>query len=329
MGSPRIAVVIPTWNRGALVERAVASVRAQTVAAHEILVVDDGSTDDTESRMRRHGDSVRYLRQQNAGAGAARNNGMRAAASEWVAFLDSDDVFAFDHLARLSQAIDGTGGRPATFFRDTQEEGEAQTFWQKCAFAAKAPFEVAADAMDWAMLPVQPILPSSMLVHRERALALGGMPALPMREDTSFLFTMALHHPMCAVPGVGALLSTAAGPNRQTVQVSPRTWSYWECTLRLYADIWARCAAAGHPRTAELHGRVANCVWRIGRLAMTSGRTWLGSRLLLRSKLAAMPGLGRWLLPRSIARAGAVIARCGVGAGGAAGGARGTGPARA
>jgi hypothetical protein len=183
--------------------------------------------------------------------------------------------------------------------------------------------------MDWAMLPVQPILPSSMLVHRERALALGGMPALPMREDTSFLFTMALHHPMCAVPGVGALLSTAAGPNRQTVQVSPRTWSYWECTLRLYADIWARCAAAGHPRTAELHGRVANCVWRIGRLAMTSGRTWLGSRLLLRSKLAAMPGLGRWLLPRSIARAGAVIARCGVGAGGAAGGARGTGPARA
>src|SRR5262245_51386278 len=160
MASPRITVVIPTWNRGALLERAVASVRAQTVAVHEIIVVDDGSTDDTEARMRRRGDSVRYLRQQNAGAGSARNLGMRAASSEWVAFLDSDDVFAFDHVARLLQAIDGTGGRPATFFRDTQEEGEAQTFWQKCDFTAKVPFEVAADAMDWAMLAIQPILPS-------------------------------------------------------------------------------------------------------------------------------------------------------------------------
>ena len=190
MGSPRIVVVIPTYQRGALLERALASVRAQTFAAHEIVVVDDGSTDDTADLMRRQAD-VRYLYQQNAGAAVARNHGMQATTAEWVAFLDSDDVFFPDHLARLCAAIEGTEGRPATFFRDLRVEGQDQTYWESCGFAAREPFEVATDAMDWAMMVIQPLMPSTMLVHRERALAIGGMPALPMREDTGFVFSMA------------------------------------------------------------------------------------------------------------------------------------------
>ena len=60
--------------------------------------------------------------------------------------------------------------------------------------------------------------------------------------------------------GVGALLSTAAGPNRQTVQVSPNTWKYWDCTLRLYVDIWSKCAASRSPHLPEIQNRVRNAI---------------------------------------------------------------------
>lgn len=312
--SPTISVVIPTYNRGALLERALASVYAQTLPAHQIVVVDDGSHDDTAARMEGHRGRVHYLRQQNAGAGVARNTGMQAATGDWIAFLDSDDVFAPDHLQRLAAAIAATGGGPALFFRDTQEEGLPQTFWQKTGFAAAAPFAVQADAMAWALLPIQPILPSSLLVHRQRALGVGGMPALPMREDTGFLFRMALAGPWCAVAGIGVLLSSAAGGERLTVQVSPNTWKYWDCTLSLYREAWQRSCerdrrepAADRRQTAVLRWRLQNAVWRIGRLAMQQGLCAAGIGLLVRAKAAWSPWIGDALLHRAVARAAAVI----------------------
>lgn len=88
----RVTVVIPTYNRAALLPRAIDSVLRQTAAdLCETVVVDDGSTDDTPQVIAAYGDRVRYLRQDNRGAGAARNAGIRAATTEFVAFLDSDD----------------------------------------------------------------------------------------------------------------------------------------------------------------------------------------------------------------------------------------------
>jgi glycosyltransferase involved in cell wall biosynthesis len=88
----RISVVIPTFHRANLVERALKSVLVQLDAADEVLVVDDGSTDNTEAVVRKFGDDrVRYIWQQNAGAGAARNHGVKLASGDLVGFLDSDD----------------------------------------------------------------------------------------------------------------------------------------------------------------------------------------------------------------------------------------------
>jgi glycosyltransferase involved in cell wall biosynthesis len=84
-------VVIPTYNRASLVVAAVGSVLDQTIRNAEIIVVDDGSTDATEEALRRFSGSIRYLKQENAGPGPARNRGLQAATGEWVAFLDSDD----------------------------------------------------------------------------------------------------------------------------------------------------------------------------------------------------------------------------------------------
>jgi glycosyltransferase involved in cell wall biosynthesis len=88
-----VSVVIPTYNRSELVREAVASVLAQTEAAHEVIVVDDGSTDDTASVLECFGSAIRIILQPHRGVSAARNTGIRAAAGEWLAFLDSDDLW--------------------------------------------------------------------------------------------------------------------------------------------------------------------------------------------------------------------------------------------
>jgi glycosyltransferase involved in cell wall biosynthesis len=100
-----VSVVIPVWNRSALVRRALDSVLAQTRPAEEILVVDDGSTDDTASVVRRQFPGVRLVTQENRGVSAARNRGIRAAGGEIVAFLDSDDEWAPKKLERQIEAM--------------------------------------------------------------------------------------------------------------------------------------------------------------------------------------------------------------------------------
>jgi glycosyltransferase involved in cell wall biosynthesis len=86
-------VVIPTYNYGQYVTQAVDSALTQTYPNHEVIIVDDGSTDDTRERLRTYADRIRYVYQDNQGLSAARNTGIQAARGEWIALLDSDDQF--------------------------------------------------------------------------------------------------------------------------------------------------------------------------------------------------------------------------------------------
>ncbi len=93
MPDPLVSVVIPSYNYGRFVTEAVDSVLAQTYPAVEVIVVDDGSTDDTRERLRPYQGRIRYLFQENAGLSAARNTGIRAASGPVVGLLDADDVW--------------------------------------------------------------------------------------------------------------------------------------------------------------------------------------------------------------------------------------------
>jgi glycosyl transferase family 2 len=95
-----VSVVIPSFNGGGYLGEAIDSALAQTYPAVEIVVVDDGSTDDTRARVARYGDRVRYLHQENRGLPGARNTGIRAARGSYLAFLDHDDRFLPEKLAR-------------------------------------------------------------------------------------------------------------------------------------------------------------------------------------------------------------------------------------
>ena len=90
---PRFSVIIPNYNNADTLARAIDSVLGQTYAAHEIIVIDDGSKDHSRAVVAQFGDRVRYIYQDNAGVSAARNHGARAASGDWLAFLDADDIY--------------------------------------------------------------------------------------------------------------------------------------------------------------------------------------------------------------------------------------------
>jgi glycosyltransferase involved in cell wall biosynthesis len=98
--APRISVIVPAFNAGRTIDTALRSVFAQTYRDFEIIVVDDGSSDDTAERVVAWGDRVTLRRQANAGPAAARNHAMRHARGELIAFLDADDVWLPSKLER-------------------------------------------------------------------------------------------------------------------------------------------------------------------------------------------------------------------------------------
>jgi hypothetical protein len=101
-----VSVIIPTFERRELVQRAVAGVLAQSYRDFELIVVDDGSTDGTAEALAPLGDALRVLRQENHGTAAARNAGLAVARGEIVAFLDSDDRWLEDHLEAVVGILD-------------------------------------------------------------------------------------------------------------------------------------------------------------------------------------------------------------------------------
>ncbi len=101
----RISVVIPAYNNQRWLSRAIDSVLAQSRPADEIIVVDDGSTDQTAEAAASYKGKIRYFRQENAGPSAARNTGIRAASGKWIAFLDADDEWLPEHLQNQTELL--------------------------------------------------------------------------------------------------------------------------------------------------------------------------------------------------------------------------------
>jgi glycosyltransferase involved in cell wall biosynthesis len=98
MTTPSFSVVIPTYNRGSFIREAIDSVLNQTLRPAEIIVVDDGSTDDTKNVISNFGSRITYLPVENGGVSRARNIGIKQSRSEYIAFLDSDDTWEPQYL---------------------------------------------------------------------------------------------------------------------------------------------------------------------------------------------------------------------------------------
>ncbi len=189
--SPAFAVVIPLFNRGSLALRALVSVLEQTRPAAEIIVVDDGSTDGGVDEIRGAFPSVNLITQENRGVGAARNVGIEAASTEWVASLDADDVWApdqLDELTRMARAFPDAA-LLSTAHRQWAHEGPLPNLRKKTSRRrVDYFFEAARD--------IAVVCSSTAAVRRRVALELGGFGPWPRGEDLEFWARLALRYPV-------------------------------------------------------------------------------------------------------------------------------------
>lgn len=121
-----VSVIIPTFNRIDMLAETIQSVRSQSYANTEIIVVDDGSKDGTREKFETH-DGIIYLHQENAGPSAARNRGIRKASGEYLAFLDSDDRWESGFLTECVRELESTGAGFAFANWNVIDENDAIT----------------------------------------------------------------------------------------------------------------------------------------------------------------------------------------------------------
>ena len=236
-----ISAVIPAYNRQKTIAKAIDSALAQEYPPAEIIVVDDGSRDSTREIVEGYGETIRYFHQDNAGAAAARNRGVREAKYGWIAFLDSDDYWFPDHLQRMTDAMQATEEKAALYFSDMERHmgTGVVSHWDVCGFSITGSYEFRQDGSEWAMMARQPMLTPATVIRRESYIEMGGMlETLALGEDTLLFYKLCFFFPVCAVSGYGAVTSTDSNENgRLTVVYNSNTPTHHECSKLLYKDL--------------------------------------------------------------------------------------------
>lgn len=183
---PKVSVIIPTYNSSKYIIQAIESVANQTYGNWEIIVVDDGSMDDTKNRLSGYLDVIHYIYQNNQGVSCARNRGIQEAQGELIAFLDADDYFLphkiTDQVAYFDR--DPSLGIVNSGWRMVDEMGTEIsdiTMWESCP-------ELALE--DWLLW--KPVLPSSLMISRQWLEKVKGFnTTLSSFEDIDLIWRMA------------------------------------------------------------------------------------------------------------------------------------------
>jgi glycosyltransferase involved in cell wall biosynthesis len=206
--NPKVSVIIPTYNRAGLVRSAVESVLAQTFSDLEVIVVDDGSSDGTGQSLEGiFGDRIRYYAQANQGVSVARNKGIAEARGEWIAFLDSDDLWEKEKLEWQLKALERFGPQCGACYTDTRlfNNPETRTLFQMAeeSYRHEGTMGVNTDAL---RLLVRPggagmvVCLSSFLAQADLIRSTGGFdPKLLYSQDSEFMFRLAMLTGLCYV----------------------------------------------------------------------------------------------------------------------------------
>ncbi|MFK7861697.1 MAG: glycosyltransferase [Granulosicoccus sp.] len=188
-----VSVIIPTHNRLAVLQRAVDSVLNQTLTAHEIIVVDDGSTDDTSGWLAQQATPVSHITQTNHGVSHARNRGIECATGTWIALLDSDDFWHPNKLATQEQAL---LSQPHSRFCHCDE------VWVRNGKRINQKFKhrkLGGHIFEHC-LPLCAISPSAVLMHRDIFKLYGVFDeSLPACEDYDLWLRITAHEPVTFV----------------------------------------------------------------------------------------------------------------------------------
>ena len=186
--NPLVSVIIPTYNCDRYIIEAIESVLNQTYSNKEIIIVDDGSTDNTKQVIKPYLNQINYFYQKNQGSSVARNRGIQEVKGEFIAFLDADDFFL--HKSKLADQIDCFTAQPSL--------GIVHTGWQRIDSNG----DKIVDRKPWLETPIldletwliyNPILPSAMMFRTEWLKKVGGFdPQFRISHDTYLIIQLAL-----------------------------------------------------------------------------------------------------------------------------------------
>ena len=192
--SPEISVIIPTYNRVSMVVEAVESVLAQDMTDFELIVINDGSTDETEERLSVYGSRLKYYQQENAGVSAARNRGVRFSVAPLLAFLDSDDLWLPSKL-QVQHAY--MTENPEIHICQTEE-----IWWRNGRRVnPKKHHQKPAGDIFQRSLELCLVSPSAVMMRRELLEKVGYFDEeLPMAEDYDLWLRVAVDYPVVLLP---------------------------------------------------------------------------------------------------------------------------------
>ncbi len=253
--TPFFSVVIPVYNRAALLGRALRSVLAQSEQDFEIVVIDDGSADNPSRVVEELADPrIVFVRQDNRGGGAARNTGIAKARGRFIAFLDSDDRFFPHHLATMRKLLENAPGT-AGYARILVDRGEGRIF-------LKPPRAIRAgeDMATYLLCDRGFLATSTIVVERKMAEAIRFHENLAAAEDTDFAIRLALagqRFVMAEEPGVH--WNDLSDPNRLSAGRRSATMRQWieDLRPRIPAKAYYGCLGWAYAKYVAMNNRFA------------------------------------------------------------------------
>jgi glycosyltransferase involved in cell wall biosynthesis len=236
---PFVSVVIPTFNRARQVEAALMCVLAQTYPEFEIIVVDDGSTDGTReavqrliSRQHRDGKQIRYFFQPNQGPSAARNKGISEGCGDWIAFLDSDDVWLPEKLEWQVRAIEefkDECGACITDARLVDDLGMDTTAFRESGKYYAETIGMVSNAVERLARSFDHFWSSALFARADIVRQVGQFdPLLMFNEDNDFFFRLSLATSFCYVNKPLSVIDRSCSPPGSKC----RPWDQVEVRLR-------------------------------------------------------------------------------------------------
>jgi len=193
MNPPFFSIIIPAYNRAYILKNTLDSVLNQTFTDFELIVVDDGSTDNTAEFIATYSDNrLKYIYQENAERSAARNNGIRNAQGKYICFLDSDEWYENNHLQVLFDTVIATDFKIAFFFTNC-------FYWEN---EKKHTQEIPLLNNDFPLqyLLQNPIIPARVCIHSEILKIYKFREDIVIVEDQVLWVTIAAHFPVFQIP---------------------------------------------------------------------------------------------------------------------------------
>ena len=291
---PAISVVIPTFNRAKYLSAAIQSVLDQTYTDYEVIVIDDGSTDDTKSTLQAWTDAgqIRYHYQENAGVSAARNSGIAMARGQYIAFLDSDDLFLPQKLEKQIAAFERSPDLAFVHCHFIKFDDQGQNLGQRdtSRFTGRIYPQL---LTEWSVLMATPC----MLMRSDVLEQVGGYdPNMDWAEDLDLWRRITRHHPIDLVPEVLVKVRAhSGGASQQKIQAVPHFRRYLDksfaddpglsaafkrrCYATMYAQMGKNMLGEGDQEAMRQARRLALQSMRINPLAFSAYTVLLASFL--------------------------------------------------